>query len=102
MQGVESSPMLRLIQNGTKNLRAFDQADLAENIVYLMQSYTQHQDLSHILEVICVCGIYSKLAQKFVNFGILKDIVFDFAIADCLIAVRLTLFLKPKTIEAIS
>ena len=75
IQGIESSPMLRLMQKGTKNLRAFDQADLAENIVYLMQSYTDHPDLPHILEVICVCGLYRNLAEKFVNFGILKDIV---------------------------
>ena len=74
--GTESSPMQRLIEKGTKNLRAFDQSELAEDIVYLMQYYSKDIEmLIPIFEVICDCVLYKTLAQKFVNFGFLKDIV---------------------------
>jgi hypothetical protein len=70
------SPIQRLIEKGTKNLRAFDQADLAENIVYLIQFYDKNMDvLIKIFEIISVCGLYRSLANKLVNFGILKDVV---------------------------
>ena len=73
---MESSPMQRLIEKGTKNLRAFDQSELSEDIVYLMQYYSKDIDsLIPIFEVICHCVLYKPLAQKFVNFGSLKDIV---------------------------
>ena len=76
IQGSESSPLQRLIEKGTKNLRAFDESDLSENIVYMMQHYSKNMVfLVKIFEIILTCGLYKNLAEKFVNFGILKDIV---------------------------
>lgn len=76
IQGAESSPIQRLIEKGTKNLRAFNESDLSENIVYMMQHYNKNFDfLIKIFEIILICGMYRPLAYKFVNFGILKDIV---------------------------
>lgn len=77
IQGAESSPIQRLIEKGTKNLRAFDESELAENIVYMMQHYSKNIEfLVKIFEIILICGLYKPLAYKFVNFGILKDIVY--------------------------
>jgi hypothetical protein len=57
-------------------LRAFDQADIAEHIIYLIQHYNKNLEaLIKIFEIISVAGIYRALAQKLVNFGILKDVV---------------------------
>jgi len=76
IQGSESSPLQRLIEKGTKNLRAFDESDLSENIVYMMQHYSKNMVfLLKIFEIILTCGLYKNLAYKFVNFGILKDII---------------------------
>lgn len=76
IRGAETSPLQRIIEKGTKNLRAFDESDLAESIVYMMQHYSRNMEfLMKIFEIILVCGLYRPLAYKFVNFGILKDIV---------------------------
>jgi hypothetical protein len=94
------SPMQRLIEKGTKNLRAFDQADLAENIVYLMQYYGKNMEgLMKIFEIISVCGLYRPLANKLVNFGILKDVV-SLRINPNLV-IRSTSFSKPTITEHI-
>jgi len=100
IQGAESNPIQRLIEKGSKNLRAFDESELVEQIVYLMQYYSKNMVfLVKIFEIILVCGMYRNLAQKFVNYGILKDMVSG---QICLqltnILLRLTLFLKREII----
>jgi len=76
IQGAESNPIQRLIEKGTKNLKAFDESEIVEQIVYMMQYYSKNMVfLVKIFEIILVCGMYRNLAQKFVNYGILKDMI---------------------------
>jgi hypothetical protein len=73
---LEASPMQRLLMNGTKNLRAIDKSDLVEDIIFTMQFYAKNYEfLLPLLDMISNCVLYKNLAQKYSNFGILKDIV---------------------------
>ena len=75
----EASPIQRLLLNGTKNLRAVDKSDLIEDIIFTMQFFSKNYDfLLPLLDLISNCVRYRSLAQKFSNFGILKDIVYYF------------------------
>ncbi len=75
----EASPMERLLLYGTKNLKALDKSDLVEDIIFTMQYYSKNYEfLLPLLDVISNCVLYKNLAQKFSNFGILKDIVKTF------------------------
>lgn len=68
--------MQRLLANGTKNLRALDKSELVEDIIFTMQFYSRNYEfLLPLLDLISTCVLYRSLAQKFSNFGILKDIV---------------------------
>ncbi|CAD8169691.1 unnamed protein product [Paramecium pentaurelia] len=73
----ELSPLQHLLKNGTRNLRALNQSNLIENIIFTMQHYSkQYEYLLPLLELISSCILYRDLAAKFSNFGILKDIVY--------------------------
>ena len=75
-QMFEASPLQRLLVSGTKNLRSLDKSDLVEDIIFTMQYYSKNYDfLLPLLDLISTCVLYKSLAQKFSNFGILKDIV---------------------------
>lgn len=72
----EASPLQRLLIYGTKNLRALDKSDLVEDIIFTMQYFSKNYEfLLPLLDLISTCVLYKSLAQKFSNFGILKDIV---------------------------
>ena len=75
-QMFEASPLQRLLLSGTKNLRSLDKSDLVEDIIFTMQYYSKNYEfLLPLLDLISTCVLYKSLAQKFSNFGILKDIV---------------------------
>ncbi len=78
----EASPMQRLQNNGTKNLRAMDKCELIEDIIYTMQYYSKkYEFLLPLLEMISNSVVYKSLCQKYTNYGILKDIIY--VIFDC-------------------
>lgn len=79
----DMSPMQRLLMNGTKNLRAIDKSELVEDIIFTMQFYSKNNEiLLPLLDMISNCVLFKGLAQKFCNFGILKDIVKPFLNVD--------------------
>lgn len=58
-------------------MRAIDKSDLVEDIIFTMQNYQKNYEfLLPILELISSCILFRNLAQKFSNFGILKDIIY--------------------------
>lgn len=82
MNGYEQSPKQELLTKGTKNLRAIHSSDLVEDIIFTMQLYAKHYEfLLPLLDLISNCILYKDLAQKFSNFGILKDIIY--VVFDC-------------------
>ena len=55
---------------------------MIEDIIFTMQHYSKNYEyLVPILDLISNCIMYRELAQKFSNFGILKDIIY--VIFDC-------------------
>ncbi|KRX04785.1 Armadillo-type fold [Pseudocohnilembus persalinus] len=82
MQGYEKSPLTQLMNDGTKNLRALLESELVEDIIFTMQYYQKNYEyLLPLLDLISSCILFRDLAQKFSNFGILKDIIY--VIFDC-------------------
>lgn len=74
--------MQQVLQKGTKNLRAINSSDIIEEIIFTMQNYQKNYEyLLPLLDLISNCILYRDLAQKFSNFGILKDIIY--VIFDC-------------------
>ena len=72
----EDSPLQRLLKNGSKNLKALNDSDLVEDIIFTMQNYSKNYDfLLPLLDLISNCVLYRELAKKFSNFDLLKDIV---------------------------
>jgi hypothetical protein len=70
------SPIQRLIEKGTRNLRSFDQSELMPEIIILINKYQDNPEiLVKIAEIVSVCALYRPLAQKVVDLGILKDII---------------------------
>ena len=97
----EASPMERLLMYGTKNLKALDKSELVEDIIFTMQYYSKNYEfLLPLLDVISSCVLYKNLAQKFSNFGILKDIVNDLYFFSSFFY-RYMLFSIVKILEAI-
>ncbi|EAR84467.2 hypothetical protein TTHERM_00691650 (macronuclear) [Tetrahymena thermophila SB210] len=82
MQGYEPSPLQKLLNEGSKNLRAINKSDVIEDIIFTMQYYQKNYEyLLPLLDLISNCIMFKDLAQKFCNFGILKDIIY--VIFDC-------------------
>ena len=40
----EDSPLQRLLKNGTKNLKALNESDIVEDIIFTMQHYLKNYD----------------------------------------------------------
>lgn len=82
MQGYEPSPLAKLLNEGSKNLLAINRSEMIEEIIFTMQYYqANYEYLLPILDLISNCIMFRELAQKFCNFGILKDIIY--VIFDC-------------------
>jgi len=70
------------MQKGTMNLGALNDSLVIEDIISTLQCYQKNYDyLLPILDVISSCVLFRGLAEKFSNFGLLKDIAY--IIFDC-------------------
>lgn len=63
MQGYEASPLQKLLNEGSKNLRAINKSELIEEIIFTMQHYQKNYEyLLPILDLISNCIMFKDLA----------------------------------------
>jgi len=63
MQGYEPSPLAKLMNEGSKNLRAINDSEMIEDIIFTMQYYQKNYEyLLPILDLISNCIMFRELA----------------------------------------
>ena len=75
--GDQLSPLIRLHQNGNRNLKSIASSDIPETLVGVLSidSVKRGEYISSVVEAISSCSIYGVVAQKFAQMGALKDLM---------------------------
>ena len=74
--GYESSPVLRLHEQGNRNLRAVAKSDVPNALISFLAAKENSQEaLIAAIEAVGHCALYRPVAVKFSQLGLLKDLV---------------------------
>ena len=68
--------MKRLYEKGTRNLIAISKSEVPETLVNLVAMGTRNKDLLiSVVEAIGTTTLYIKVAERYTNMGVMKDLV---------------------------